>query len=84
VPSGIAQPQPEPFTFAEDLFDAPRLIVQAEDRFVYFGHLTQQVDLVVQKWTVEYRNNRLGRVHRERPQPGALAPREQDRFHSNH
>ena len=68
---------------AEHVLDPPRLVVQAEDDFVDLRHLLQQVDLVVQKRPIEDRHDRLGRVERERPQPRAFAPGEQDGLHDN-
>ena len=67
---------------AEDLLDAPRLVVEAEDDLVDFGHLLQQIELVVQKRPVEDRDDRLRRVNRQRAQPRALAPGQQDRLHA--
>src|SRR6185436_7650862 len=68
---------------AEDVLDPARLVVQAEDDFVDFRHLLQQVDLVVEERTVEYRDDGLRRVERERPEPRALAPDEKDGLHDN-
>ena len=45
------------------------------------GHLLQQIDLVVQERPVEDRHDRLGRVERQRTQPRALAPGEQNGLH---
>jgi hypothetical protein len=70
-------------TVAEDLLDPPRLVVQAEDDFIDLRHLLQQIDLIVQEWPVEDRNDRLRRMNRERPQPGTLAPGKEDRLHDN-
>ena len=69
---------------AEDLLDAPRLIVEAEDHLVDLRHLLQQIELIVEKGTIEDRNDRLGCVNRQRTQARALAPREQNRLHANH
>ena len=79
----IAQTDPEAFSLAEDLLDATRLIVQAEDRFVDLRHLAQQIQLVVQERPVENRNDRLGRMDRERPKARAFASGEQNGFHIN-
>ena len=68
---------------AEDLLDAPRLVVEAEDDLVDFRHLLQQIDLVVQERPIEDRHDRLGRVNRQRAKARALAPGEQDRLHRN-
>ena len=69
---------------AEDFFDAPRLVVEAEDDLVDFGHLLQPIELVVQKRAVEDRDDRLRCVNREGTEPRAFAPREQNRLHRNH
>ena len=68
---------------AEDVLDAPRLVVEAEDDLVDLGNLPDQIDLVVEERPVEDRDDRLGRVQGQRPQPRALAAREQDGFHDN-
>jgi hypothetical protein len=68
---------------AEHLFDAPRLVVQAQDDFVDFRHLTQQVDLVAQERAVENRNDRFWCVERQRPKPRPLATGEEDCLHVN-
>ena len=80
----VAEPQPQPVALAEDLLDPARLVVQAENRLVDLRHLPQQIDLVVEERAVEDRNDRLGRVDRERPQACALAPGEQNGLHVNH
>ena len=67
----------------EHLFDAARLVVEAEDDFVDLRDLLQQIDLVMQERPVEDRNDRLGRMNRQRPQTRALAPCEKDSFHDN-
>ena len=59
---------------AEDFFDSARLVVEAENDFVNVGHLLQQIDLVMKKGAIEDRNNGLGRMDRQRPQPRALTP----------
>ena len=69
---------------AEDLLDAARLVVEAEDDLVDLRDLLEQVELVVEKRPVEDRDDRLGRVDGQRTQPRALAPGEQDRLHRNH
>ena len=74
---------PELGAVAEDLLDAPRLVVEAEDDFVDLRHLLQQIDLVVEKRPVEDRNDRLGGVDGQRPEPRALAPGQKDRLHDN-
>ena len=68
---------------AEDLLDAARLIVEAEDHLVDLGHLLEQIDLIVEKRAVENRHDGLGRVDGQRPQPRALAPCKENRFHVN-
>ena len=79
----VAQANAQPFAVAEDLLDAAGLVVQAEDGFVDLGNLPQQVELVVEKGPVEDRNDRLRCVDRQRPQPGTLAPGEQNSLHIN-
>ena len=79
----VAELEAEAVAVAEDLLDAPRLVVQAEDDLVDLGHLPQQIDLVVEKRPVEDRHDRLRRVDRQRPQARALAAGEQDGFHGN-
>ena len=88
VPSGIGSttypmPQTQSFAFADDFLDAARLVVQAEDDLVDLRNLTQQIDLIVEKGPVQNRDDRLGRVHRERTQSRALAAGEQNGFHDN-
>ena len=78
----IAKPDAEPGAFSEDLFDAPRLIVQAEDDLVDFRHLLEKIDLVVEKRPVQDGHNRLRRVDRQRPEPGALPAGKENRFHA--
>ena len=68
---------------AEDLFDAPRLVVEAENDLVDLRHLLEQIDLVVEKRAIEDRNDGLGRMNRQRPQPRAFAPCKQNCFHVN-
>ena len=77
----VAQPDTETLALAEHLFDSTRLIVEAEDDLVDFRHLFEQINLVIQKRTIQDRNDGFRRVDRERPQPGALAAGEQNRFH---
>ena len=74
---------PDVGAVAEDLLDAPRLVVEAQDDFVDLRHLLEQIDLIVEKRPVEDRNDRLGRVNGQRPQPRALAPGQKDRLHDN-
>ena len=80
----VAELDAEAFAFAEDLLDAARLVVQAEDHLVDLRHLPQQIDLVVEKRPVEDRHDRLRRVDGQRPQARALAAGEQNGFHDNH
>jgi hypothetical protein len=79
----VADAQAEPLALAEDLLDAPRLVVQAEDDLIDFGHLPQQVDLVIQERPPQDRDDGLRRVHRQRPQPRALPAGEEDGLHSS-
>ena len=78
----VAQVDAEIAAVAEDFLDPPRLIVQAENDLVDFGDLAQQINLVLQKWTVEDRNDGLRGVERQRPKPRALASGQENRFHS--
>ncbi len=68
---------------AEDLLDAPRLIVEAQDDLIDLRHLLQQIDLVVKERPIEDGNDWLGGVDRQRPETGALSPRQKDRLHDN-
>src|SRR5262245_50176526 len=79
----VADADPEPFTFAEDLLDPARLVVQAEDHFVDGRDLLQKIDLVVEKRPIQDRHDRFRRVNRERPEARALAAGEQDGLHDN-
>ena len=79
----VAEIDAEVRAVAEDLLDPARLIVQAEDDFVDLRHLPQQIDLIVQERAVEDRDDRLGRVERQRPEPRAFAPGEQNGLHDN-
>src|SRR5581483_12473020 len=77
----ILDRQPRLAAVTEQFLDPPRLIVQAEDHFVDLGHLLQQVELIVEKRSIEDRNNRFRRVNGERTEARAFAPREEDRLH---
>ena len=66
---------------AEHLFDAVRLVVQAEDHLVDFRHLLDEIELIVEKRPVEDRNDRLRCVNGQRAKPRALAPDEKKRLH---
>ena len=59
----VAHAQAESFAFADDLLDAARLVVQAENDLVDLGHLSQQVDLVIEEGAVEDRDDRLRRMN---------------------
>ena len=60
---------------AKDLFDAARLVVEAEDHLVDLRHLLDQIELIVEKRAVEDRHDRFGCVNRQRPEARALARR---------
>ena len=77
----VADAEPGVAAVAEDLLDPARLIIEAEDHFVDLGHLLQQVELVMQKRPIEDRHDRFRRVNRQRAEPRAFAPGEQDRLH---
>ena len=79
----VAELHAEAFAIAEDLFDPPRLVVQAQDGLVDLGHLPQLIDLVVEKRPIEDRHDRLRRVDGQGTQARALSPGEQDSFHDN-
>jgi len=66
---------------AEHLFDAARLIVQTEDDLVDFGHPLDEIQLIVEKRAVEYRNDALGCVDGERAEPRALSSDQKKRLH---
>ena len=65
----------------EHFLDAARLVIQAQDCLVDLRHLSQEVELVVEKRAVENRNNRFGRVDRERTQARSFPTREDDCLH---
>ena len=67
---------------AEDLLDAARLVVEAQDDLVDLRHLLQEIELVVKERAVEDRDDRFRRVNGQRTEPRALAPHEQNRLHS--
>jgi hypothetical protein len=79
----VAKPQAEPLPLTEDLLDAARLIVQAEDDLIDFRHLAQQVDLVVEERAAQNRDDRLRCVHGQGTQPRALPAGEEDGLHSS-
>ena len=79
----VADRQADAAAVAEDVLDAARLVVEAEDDFVEPGDLLQQVDLVVQERAVEDRDDGLRRVERQRPEPRALPAGEEDGLHGN-
>ena len=62
---------------AEDVFDALGLVIEAQNHLVYFRHALDEVELVVQKRTVEDRNDRFRRVNGERTQARTLASDQQ-------
>src|SRR6185436_4917266 len=68
---------------AEDLLDAPRLVIEAEDDFVDLRDLLQEIDLVVEERPVEDRNDRLRGVNRQRPESGSLSSGQEDCLHDN-
>src|SRR5215831_6184346 len=73
----------EPLALAEDLLDAARLVVEAQDHLVDFGDLLEQVDLVIEERPIEDRHDRLRCVQRERAEARAFATGEQDGLHDN-
>ena len=76
-------PDARPATVTKHFFDAPWLVVEAEYDFVDLGNLLQQINLIVKEGTIENRNDGLGRMNRQRPQPRTLASCEKNRFHGN-
>jgi hypothetical protein len=79
----VSQPDSETLSLAENLLDAARLVVEAENGFVYFRDLPQQIELVVEERPIENRNDGLGRMDRERPEARAFASGEENGFHIN-
>jgi hypothetical protein len=79
----VADPHAEAVAVAENLLDAARLVIEAEDHLVDLGHLPQQIDLIVEKRPVEDRHDRFRRVDGQRSQTGAFAARQQDGLHVN-
>ncbi len=79
----VADRQADAAAVAEDVLDAARLVVEAEDHLVEPGDLLEQVDLVVQERAVEDRDDGLRRVERERPEPRAFTAGEEDGLHGN-
>ncbi len=78
----IANRHASPAAVAEDFLDAPRLVIQTEDDLIDFRDLLQKVELVVQKWAIEDRNDRFWCVNCQRAQSCALAPSQEYRLHS--
>ena len=66
---------------AEHLFDAVRLIVEAENDLVDLRDLLDEIELIVEKRPVEDRDDRLRSVNGKRAQPRTLAPDKKQRFH---
>ena len=79
----VSKAHPQRRAVAKGLFESARLVVQAEDDLVDFGHALQEIDLILKKGPVENRHDRLRRVQRERAESRALAAGEQDSFHVN-
>ena len=77
----VPQPEAEPLAFAEHFLDPPRLVIEAQDRFVDLRHLLEQIDLIVEKRPVENRHDRLRRVHGQGPEPRPFPTGQQNRFH---
>src|SRR5206468_12902481 len=62
---------------AEDVFDALGLVIEAQNHLVDFRHALDEVELIIQKRTVEDRYDRFGRVDGERTQARTLASDQQ-------
>ena len=77
----IADTDAEVRAVAEDFLDAPGLIVEAEHDLVDLGDLPDKVNLVPKKWPIEYRDDGFWGVERERPEPRAFSPGEQNGLH---
>ena len=60
----VADADAESFALAEDLLDAARLIVEAEDDLVDLRDLAEEIDLVIQERPVQDGHDRFGRVDR--------------------
>src|SRR6185503_1080765 len=78
----VAKAHPKARAFAEDLLNAPWLVVEAENHLVDFRNLLQKIYLVIQEWSIEDRNDRLGRVNRQWPEPRALPACEKNGLHA--
>src|SRR5579859_1197239 len=79
----VADTDAEALALADDLFDAARLIVEAENDLVDLRNLLQEIDLIVEERPIEDRNDRLRRVQCQRTQPRALAACDEDGLHVN-
>ena len=66
---------------AEHLFDAMRLIVEAENHLVDLRDLLDEIELIVEKRPVENRDDRLRCVNGQGAEPRALAPDKKQRLH---
>src|SRR3954452_12300499 len=77
----IPQTDAQVRALAEDLLDPPRLVVEAENDLVDFRNLLEEIDLVIQKRSVENRNDRLRRVNRQWPEPRPLPAGEKNGLH---
>ena len=77
----VAQAHAGAGAVAEHLFDAARLVVEAEDHLVDLGHLLEQIDLVVEERAIENRHDRLRGMNRQRTEARALASSEQNGLH---
>jgi len=77
----VAQPHARAVAVAEHLFDAARLVVEAQNHLVDLGHLLEEIDLVVEKCAIEDRHYRLGGMNRQRTKAGSFASGEQNGLH---
>ena len=66
----------------EHFFDAARLVIETENDLVDLRHTLDQIELIVEKRSVEDGHDRFGLVNRERAEACALAPCEQDGLHA--
>jgi hypothetical protein len=79
----ISNAQAELRSVAENLFDAPRLVIEAENDLVDFRDRPEQIELIEQERAVEDWDDGLRRVGRQRAQPRAHPAGQQDCLHDS-
>ena len=67
----------EIFPVTDDVLDAARLVVQAENDLVNLRHLPDEIELVVKERPIEDRHDRLRGMDGQGTQAGALATGQQ-------